>query len=84
MAYPMIGAKAHRANVEGTLKPFKGGIKMVAPRGGVSFIDSRGYGTHLAEGHDYRITGTKDGNGYVIAFDTFTLYLRPEHGVHLV
>jgi len=84
MAYPMTGAKAHLANVERTLKPFKGGLKKVAPRGGVSFFDSRGFGTFLDEGKDYRITGTKDGNGYVIAFDDWVLYLRAEQGVKLV
>jgi hypothetical protein len=90
MAYYLSGSKAHIANKERTLKPLKldQGLRYTVKAGGLRFEDSCERGVYLPEGHTYRITGTRDSNGYVVTFDDAdplngTRYLTAEQGCKL-
>jgi hypothetical protein len=89
MAYYLSGTKAHIANKERTLKPLKldQGLRYTC-KDITEFEDSCGRMVRLAKGTEYRITGTRDGNGYVITFDDSdplngTCYLTAEVGCKL-
>lgn len=87
MAYHLTGTQAHRAAGHQKLTPVVGGLERVATSR-LMFEDSRGRFTSLPIGHKYRITGTKDGNGYVLTYDdrdelNGTRYLTAEVGCKL-
>lgn len=71
MAYHLTGTKAHLANAERKLKPVKigTGLYRYVQDKPLEFEDSCGRLVRLPVGHLYRITGTRDGNGYVVTFD---------------
>jgi len=90
MAYHLSSSKAHWHNERRSLKPLKldQGLRYTVKAGGLRFEDSCGRGVYLPEGHAYRITGTRDSNGYVVTFDDSdtlngTRYLTAEQGCKL-
>jgi len=90
MAYYLTGSKAHWHNQRRTLKPLRldQGLTRVCETRTI-FEDSCGRAVALPTGHTYRITGTRDGNGYVVTFDDVdkvagTRYLTAEQGCKLV
>jgi hypothetical protein len=90
MAYYLSGRAAHLHCMKRALKPLKldQGLRYTVKAGGLQFEDSCGRGVYLPEGHNYRITGTCDSNGYVVTFDdndtlNGTRYLTAEQGCKL-
>jgi hypothetical protein len=90
MAYYLTGTKAHIANVERKLKPLKldQGLVYTVKDKPLRFEDSCGRGVSLPVGHVYRITGTRNGDGYVVTFDdkdvvNGTRYLTAKAGCKL-
>lgn len=89
MAYHLSSGKAHEANVNHTLKPLRKdqGLHYKVKDGGLRFEDSCGRGVYLPEGHAYRITGTRNSDGYVVTFDDTlfngTRYLTAKEGCKL-
>jgi hypothetical protein len=90
MAYHLTGRKAHEANLKRTMQPLREdqGLRYTVKPCGIRFEDSCGRGVFLPEGHTYRITGTRDGNGYVVTFDdndvvNGTRYLTAREGCKL-
>lgn len=94
MAYHLTGAQAHRLQkdwkTKGPMKPLAEdqGIQKVTV-GIVEFEDSLGRFVRLRPGTKYNITGTRDGNGYVMTWDRVdtyngTRYLTAEQGCKLV
>ena len=90
MAYFCTGSKAFELAQQRRLRPVIGGLEMtVTEEGGALFQDACGRAVYLPKGQVYHITGTKDGNGYVITYDeddimNGTRYLTAEVGCKLV
>jgi len=90
MAYHLTGTKALIAMMEGKLTPLKADQGLVRTCEKVTeFEDARKRFVRLPVGMTYRITGTRNGDGYVITFDDTdrlngTRYLTADVGCNLV
>ena len=88
MAYHLTGRMAKKAAAAYKLTPVVGGLECVI-KDHTIIEDACGRGICLPEGTKYQITGTKNGDGYVITFDKNdklggTRYLEARVGCKLV
>ena len=85
MAYHLSGTKAYAAALAGKLTPVQGGLHYTAQHE-IVVHDVREHMVIISQGTTYHITGTKDGNGYVVTVsDTHgrTYYFDAEVGCKL-
>lgn len=85
MAYHLSGSKAYAAALAGKLTPVKGGLHYTAQHE-IVVHDVREHMVIISQGSSYNITGTKDGNGYVVTFlgtPSQTYYFDAEVGCKL-
>jgi len=85
MAYHLTGHKAFKHALHQRLTPVEGGLRYTSQTH-KQVVDAVGtvYGLH--PGCVYYITGTKDGNGYVVTLSDAartTMYLEAEEGCKL-
>ncbi len=87
MAYYLTGSAARRMAASNQLSPVKGGLERTAQER-IVVQDGTGRGVAIPEGTKYRITGTRNGDGYVVTFDNDpflgTRYFEASHGAKLV
>jgi hypothetical protein len=88
VAYHLTGRAAYKAAAAYKLTPVKGGLEFVT-KDHILIEDACGRGIALPEGTKYTITGTKNGDGYVMTFDANdklggTRYLDARVGCKLV
>ena len=85
MAYHLTGMQAYKQAVTDKLKPVQGGLQYTAQQIR-SAVDSVGKTIVIPEGTRYSITGTSNGDGYVVTFSApldSTHYFEAEEGCRL-
>ena len=85
MAYHLSGHQAYTKAIQRRLSPVHGGLRYEAQEDLVS-ADALDRPIHIPRGTMYAITGTSDGNGYVMTIQDgtgATYYLEAEEGCRL-
>lgn len=83
MAYHLTGMNAFRAALKNSLTPVEGGLKYTAQQE-KQVYDVLDNLICVKVGESYKITGTRDSNGYIITTLSGTYYLTPDMGCKLV
>jgi hypothetical protein len=89
MAYYLTGCRAFQHARQHSLRPLRSdqGINKISGRDPVAVKNAIGAKLTIPPQTKYRITGTRDGNGYVVTFDNIDLgtqYFEAQDGVNLV
>ena len=85
MAYYLTGMQALQKAIGRGLRPVEGGLRITAQHD-ITSVDAVGTLIRMPRGMTYHITGTRDGNGYVITIldgHNTTHYLDAEDGCKL-
>jgi len=85
MAYHLTAHGAYMKAIQRRLTPVEAGLLITAAEDIIS-EDALGKPLNISRGTEYRITGTKDSNGYVVTIldgSRATYYLEAEQGCKL-
>ena len=85
MAYHLTGFGAFKKAIQRRLTPVEGGLHYTATTD-ITSEDALGSPVNIQRGTGYKITGTSDGNGYVVTIldgSKATYYLEAEEGCKL-